>query len=149
MKLSSLTSVATVLAVSLGTSVAQAENNPFMAKPLSSITLADNHANHEGKCGEGKCGGGMKTATQEKAKEGKCGEGKCGGAKKDKHLPADSNKDGMISKAEFTSHHEQMFSQADANKDGMLDEKEHKALHRAMKAHKEGKCGEGKCGGAK
>jgi uncharacterized low-complexity protein len=127
MKLSSLTSVATVLAVSLGTSVAQAENNPFMAKPLSSITLADNHANHEGKCGEGKCGG----------------------AKKDKHLPADSNKDGMISKAEFTSHHEQMFSQADANKDGMLDAKEHKALHRAMKAHKEGKCGEGKCGGAK
>jgi len=138
MKLSSLTSVATVLAVSLGTSVAQAENNPFMAKPLSSITLADNHANHEGKCGEGKCGGGMKTATQEKAKEGKCGEGKCGGAKGT-----------SISKEDFMKKHDAMFDKADSNKDGMLDAKEHKALHRAMKAHKEGKCGEGKCGGAK
>lgn len=29
----------------------------------------------QGKCGEGKCGGGMK------GKEGKCGEGKCGGKK--------------------------------------------------------------------
>jgi uncharacterized low-complexity protein len=40
-----------------------------------------------------------------------------------------------------------------ANKDGMLDAKEHKALHRDMKknmkAHKEGKCGEGKCGSSK
>lgn len=143
MKLSSLTSVATVLAVSLGTSVAQAETNPFMAKPLSSMTLADNHhANHEGKCGEGKCGGSMKTATQEKAKEGKCGEGKCGGAK-----------GASVSKEDFMKKHGAMFDKADANKDGMLDAKEHKALHgdmkKGMKSHKEGKCGEGKCGGAK
>ena len=143
MKLSSLTPVAAVLAVSL-TAVAHAEtSNPFVAKPLSSIVVADNH---EGKCGgmkEGSCGGDKAT------KEGKCGEGKCGSDK----MKADANKDGTVSKAEFMSRHEAMFTAADANKDGMLDAKEHKALHRdmkkKMKSHKEGKCGEGKCGAAK
>ena len=132
MKLSSLTPVAAVLAVSL-TAVAHAEtSNPFVAKPLSTIVVADNH---EGKCGgmkEGSCGGDKAT------KEGKCGEGKCGSDK----MKADANKDGTVSKAEFMSRHE-----------AMLDAKEHKALHRdmkkKMKSHKEGKCGEGKCGAAK
>jgi hypothetical protein len=52
-----------------------------MAKPLSTIVVADNH--------EGQCGGMKANAAkvkvvavkvsvaQEKAKEGKCGEGKC------------------------------------------------------------------------
>lgn len=136
MKLSSLTPVAAVLAVSL-TAVAHAEtsSNPFVAKPLSTIVVADNH---EGKCGEGKCGGDKAA----KAKEGKCGEGKCGGAKGK-----------TMSKEDFMKKHDAMFDKADSNQDGMLDAKEHKALHRdmkkIMKAHKEGKCGEGKCGSSK
>ncbi|MBK7299600.1 MAG: hypothetical protein IPI79_03855 [Moraxellaceae bacterium] len=49
MKLSSLTPVAAVLAVSLS-AVAHAEtSNPFMAKLLSTIVVAAN--DHEGKCG--------------------------------------------------------------------------------------------------
>ncbi|MFO1391495.1 MAG: hypothetical protein U1E94_04650 [Agitococcus sp.] len=144
MKLSSLNSVAAVLTVSLA-SVAQAQtvSNPFMAQPLSTIVVADNH---EGKCGamkesskEGSCGG-----MKETAKEGKCGEGKCGGQMK---------ADAKVSKAEFMSRHEAMFNEADSNKDGMLDANEHKALHKVMKqkmkGHKEGKCGEGKCGASK
>jgi uncharacterized low-complexity protein len=100
MKLSSLTPVAAVLAVSL-TAVAHAEtSNPFVAKPLSTIVVADNH---EGKCGgmkEGSCGGDKAT------KESKCGENvvnvvKCGAEK----MKADA-KMAMISKAEFMSKHE-------------------------------------------
>lgn len=142
MKLSSLTSVAAVLAATVTVPV-QADNNPFVAKPLSSMIIASNHTNHEGKCGEGKCGGSMKA--EEKAKEGKCGEGKCGG--KMKNPPADTNKDGNVSKQEFMTRHEQMFNEADTNKDGMLSADERKGLHKKMM--KEGKCGEGKCGGAK
>ena len=57
-----------------GASVANAAENPFSMTELSSgYMVADSH---EGKCGEGKCGG------EKKAKEGKCGEGKCGGEKK-------------------------------------------------------------------
>ena len=99
MKLSSLNSVAAVLTVSLATAAhAQTVTNPFMAQPLSTIVVADNHEGKcggmkegskegscggmketakEGKCGEGKCGSGMKSH-----KEGKCGEGKCGSSKK-------------------------------------------------------------------
>ena len=53
--------------------VANAAENPFAMTDLEAgyNQLADSH---EGKCGEGKCGG-------EKTKEGKCGEGKCGGEK--------------------------------------------------------------------
>lgn len=142
MKLSSLTSVAAVLAATVTVPV-QADNNPFVAKPLSSMTIASNHTNHEGKCGEGKCGGSMKA--EEKAKEGKCGEGKCGG--KMKNPPADTNKDGNVSKQEFMTRHEQMFNEADTNKDSMLSADERKGLHKKMM--KEGKCGEGKCGSSK
>ena len=137
MKLSSLNSVAAVLTVSLATAAhAQTVTNPFMAQPLSTIVVADNH---EGKCGEGKCGGMKETAKEGKCgegkcgskmkshKEGKCGEGKCGG----KMMEADTNKDGNISKTEFMSRHEAMFNEADTNKDGMLDASEHKALHKA------------------
>lgn len=57
--------------------VASADVNPFSATPLAAgydiVNAADGH---EGKCGEGKCGG------DSKGEEGKCGEGKCGGDSK-------------------------------------------------------------------
>ena len=52
---------------------ASAAENPFQATELTAgYNLADGH---EGKCGEGKCGG------EKSSSEGKCGEGKCGGEK--------------------------------------------------------------------
>lgn len=75
----------------------------------------------------------------EKAAEGKCGEGKCGMEK------VDTDKDGKVSRAEFTAAHADKadkFDSMDANKDGFIDAAEHKA-------HSEGKCGEGKCGADK
>ncbi len=72
-------------AISLAASpVAMADSNPFGMTKLStnsSMQLAS------GKCGEGKCGGGMAKDSDKKV-EGKCGgnkdmsEGKCGGDKK-------------------------------------------------------------------
>ncbi|MGH8027525.1 MAG: HvfA family oxazolone/thioamide-modified RiPP metallophore [Pseudoxanthomonas sp.] len=76
----------------------------------------------------------------EKAAEGKCGEGKCGMEK------VDTDKDGKVSRAEFTAAHADKadkFDAIDTNKDGFIDAAEHKA-HAA-----EGKCGEGKCGADK
>ncbi|HHC74716.1 MAG TPA: hypothetical protein ENK78_06545 [Thiothrix sp.] len=112
---------------------AQAEN-PFSSNELSSgyMQLADASKAGEGKCGEGKCGG-EKT---EKSEEGKCGEGKCGM----KHVDAD--KDGKVSKEEFMKAHEAMFAKMDKDSNGVLEGDE-------LKMHKEGKCGEGKCGGEK
>lgn len=81
-------------------------------------------------------------AADEKATEGKCGadkkagEGKCGIEK------IDTDKDGKVSRAEFTTAHADKaatFDAIDTNKDGFIDAAEHKA-------HAEGKCGEGKCG---
>lgn len=113
-KLSTLTPIAAVLAVSLS-GVSQAASNPFATQALSAgTTLAAHHeAGKEGKCGEGKCGGKQ----EEKAgKEGKCGEGKCGGKKDDK-----AGKEGKCGEGKCG---------------GKKDDK----------AAKEGKCGEGKCG---
>jgi uncharacterized low-complexity protein len=80
-----------------GTSVANAAENPFGMKELSSGYMVA----EEGKCGgmkekekEGKCGGEKKESAEgkcgegkcgekRKANEGKCGEGKCGGEKKE------------------------------------------------------------------
>jgi len=60
------------LTSSLGASMTTLADNPFVANDLGSgYQLASRDA--EGKCGEGKCGGGA-----EKDTEGKCGEGKCG-----------------------------------------------------------------------
>ncbi|ASP39708.1 hypothetical protein CHH28_13945 [Bacterioplanes sanyensis] len=55
----------------LATTPAQASDaNPFASQTLDGgYQLA---GDHEGKCGEGKCGGKADS-------EGKCGEGKCGG----------------------------------------------------------------------
>ena len=108
-KLSTLTPIAAVLAVSLA-GASHAAENPFATTALSAgTTLAAHHgagkdenkeektttaADKEGRCGEGKCGGmkdkkptapAEKTEKAEKAdkasKEGKCGEGKCGEGK--------------------------------------------------------------------
>lgn len=125
-----------------GTSVANAAENPFSMTELSSgYMVADSH---EGKCGEGKCGG------SKGKKEGKCGEGKCGMSM------LDANGDGKVTKEEFMSGHEKMFSGKDKNGDGVLDASEMSMGMKmkegkcgASKGKKEGKCGEGKCGGSK
>ena len=88
---------------------------------------------------EGSCGG-------DKAAEGKCGEGKCGMEK------MDTDKDGRISRAEFSAAHDgkdDKFGAHDPNGDGFISAEEMKAHHdakRGDKAAMEGKCGEGKCG---
>ena len=56
---------------------AVADVNPFQLNPLSSGYDVVSKGGHEGKCGEGKCGG------EKGDSEGKCGEGKCGGEKGD------------------------------------------------------------------
>lgn len=81
----------------------------------------------------------------EKAGEGKCGEGKCGTA------AMDTNKDGKISKEEFAAHMGTPgdYAKYDTNKDGYIDNAEMTAAHGGgKKSGAEGKCGEGKCGGA-
>ena len=80
MKKHNLTAVAltacTTLAAAMGTAHAGDFNqSPFAMQSLSSGYMVAE--NHEGKCGEGKCGADKKAST-----EGKCGEGKCGGDKK-------------------------------------------------------------------
>ncbi|HEY0661538.1 MAG TPA: EF-hand domain-containing protein [Lysobacter sp.] len=109
-----------------------------MTDLASGYLLGASHAAAEGNCGadkkaEGACGG-------DKAKgEGKCGEGKCGIEK------MDTDKDGKVSSAEFGAAHDgdtSKFAKHDANSDGFITADE-------VKAHKEGKCGEGKCGGEK
>jgi uncharacterized low-complexity protein len=106
----------------------------FAVKQLGNgyqVTSPDGAKATEGKCGEGKCG-----ADKMKTTEGKCGEGKCGMAQ------IDTNKDGVITKAEHAAHANGMFAAMDKNKDGKVSADEMKASH-------EGKCGEGKCGAKK
>jgi uncharacterized low-complexity protein len=110
--------------------MAGATDNPFALQSLGSGYMV---AGMEGKCGAGKCGAG------------KCGVGKCGAAM------MDANKDGKVSKAEFTEHHEAMFAGMDKNNDGVLDAGEMgpgAGPGPGPKAQ-EGKCGQGKCGGMK
>ncbi len=121
----------TVFSVSLvNTTITNAAENPFSMQPVSSAytTLA------EGMGGKGKCGAG----------KGKGREGMCGMSRMD----ADS--DGKISKDEFVKGHAAKFKMIDQNGDGFIDESEHNAhMKKMMGFMKEGKCGEGKCGGAK
>ena len=102
--------------------VAFAADNPFVSQSLSKgYMVADAHKHGEKKSGEGKCGG-----------EGACGEGRCGASM------ADANRDGKITKEEWTSHHNAMFEHMDANKDGTISKDEIK-----------GKMTDGKCGSGK
>jgi uncharacterized low-complexity protein len=80
-------SVCTSLIAGIGTANAgqSFDQSPFAMQDLGSGYMVAEH--HEGKCGEGKCGGEKKAAEgkcggEKKAAEGKCGEGKCGGEKK-------------------------------------------------------------------
>lgn len=100
--------------------IVSATDNPFASQSLSKgYMVADAHKHQ--KSGEGKCGG-----------EGACGEGRCGASM------ADANKDGKITKEEWTAHHNAMFEHMDANKDGTISKDELK-----------GKMTDGKCGSGK
>lgn len=106
--------VGSAFAATLGLApIASAAENPFAIQTLEkgymvaqAHTYDEDTKTGEGKAGEGKCG------------EGKCGEGKCGAAM------ADTNKDGKISKEEWTKHHDLMFERMDSNKDGFIDKDE-------------------------
>ena len=130
--------VGTAFAATLGAApLASAAENPFAMQSLDQgYMVAD-----AGKMGDGKCGGM------------KAGEGKCGMSM------MDDNKDGKVSKEEFTKHHDAMFANMDANKDGFIDKDEMGKMMGGKcggaKKPMEGKCGgmkatpEGKCGGMK
>jgi uncharacterized low-complexity protein len=114
--------VGSAFAATLGAApIASAAENPFALSDLSSGYMV---ADYAAKPMEGKCGGM------------KAGEGKCGMSM------ADTNKDGKVSKEEADKMHASMFDKMDANKDGFIDKDE-------MAKMKDGKCGMGKCGGAK
>jgi uncharacterized low-complexity protein len=124
----------------------------FAMQPLAQgymLASAGDKAVTEGNCGANKAG-----------MEGKCGankagmEGKCGGKMFER---MDSNKDGMVSRAECRAHHDAEFDRRDTNKDGNISRAEADAAMKAKhegkcgadkKAGMEGKCGEGKCGGS-
>ncbi|WP_240096843.1 EF-hand domain-containing protein [Thermomonas flagellata] len=105
-----------------------------------------------GKASEGKCGG-----------EGKCGAGKMAAAKANHEggcgmAKMDTDKDGRVSRAEFTAAHPDraaMFAKIDTDGDGFISQAEMDAHHAAMQKPAtggkagEGKCGEGKCGEGK
>lgn len=109
--------VGSAFAATLGIApIASAADNPFAIQSLDKgYMVADAHKHAEKKAGEGKCGG-------MKAGEGKCGakasEGMCG------VTMADIDKDGKVSKEEWTKHHDAMFEHLDANKDGLIDKAE-------------------------
>jgi len=121
----------TVLTVSLANiAITNAAENPFSIKPVSGgyLMLA------EGKCGAGKCGAG-----KDKGGAGKCGMGRM-----------DADGDGNVTREEFMKGHEAMFDKIDTNGDGVIDPAERAAhMSKMMGFMKEGKCGEGKCGGSK
>ncbi|MGH8061717.1 MAG: HvfA family oxazolone/thioamide-modified RiPP metallophore [Pseudoxanthomonas sp.] len=138
----------------------------FAMQPMTQGYLVSaTAAAHGDKAAEGSCGADKKA-------EGSCGadkkaaEGKCGMDK------VDTDKDGKASRAEFDAAHPgepAKFDTIDTNKDGFIDAAEAKAHHEgkcgadkakgegscgadkktdAKAGHAEGKCGEGKCGGA-
>ena len=87
--------------------IASAADSPFASQSLDKgYMVAGAHDHATKKAGEGKCGA-------MKASEGSCGV-----------TMADLNKDGKVSKEEFTKHHDVMFEHMDANKDGFIDKSE-------------------------
>ncbi|MGH8508110.1 MAG: hypothetical protein ACREVH_05255 [Gammaproteobacteria bacterium] len=59
----------------------------------------------------------------------------------------DTDKDGKISKDEFTKHHDEAFAQMDANKDGTLDQSEMGHMGKMMESHCAGMPMKGGMGG--
>ena len=87
--------------------IASAADSPFVSQSLDrGYMVAGAHDHATKKAGEGKCGA-------MKASEGSCGV-----------TMADLNKDGKVSKEEFTKHHDVMFEHMDANKHGFIDKSE-------------------------
>lgn len=88
---------------------------------------------------------GDKAAGEHKMGEHKMGEhrmGKRGGGHMGGRMMmqmADANKDGAISREEFTAAHARMFDMADANKDGQLTAAEREAHHAQMRQKMGGK----------
>jgi len=125
MKIHLKLALGTTLAAGIALSAASAfAENPFSAQPVTTTTTLA--AADEAKCGsnmDGNCGSMKKTAT---GTEDVC--------------PADTNKDGKVSKEEFMKFHEKLFDEADTNKDGVLDASERKAMHAKMM--------DGSCGGS-
>lgn len=96
--------VGSAFAATLGFApTASAAENPFAIQSLEKgYMVAQAHTYDEDK----------------KTGESKAGEGKCGAAM------ADTNKDGKITKEEWTKHHDLKFEQMDSNKDGAIDKDE-------------------------
>ncbi|MEO8767361.1 MAG: hypothetical protein ABI363_03345 [Nitrosospira sp.] len=98
--------VGSAFAATLGVvPLVSAADSPFTLQSLDKGYLVADAG--EKKSREGKCGG-----------EGTCGEGRCGAAM------ADTNKDGKVTKEEWTAHHNAMFEHMDANKDGVIEKSE-------------------------
>lgn len=110
--------VGSAFAATLGTaSLVSAADNPFGIQSLGKgYMVADAHKYGDKKGSEGKCGG-----------EGSCGEGRCGASM------ADANKDGKVTKEEWSAHHNAMFEHMDTNKDGVIEKDE---MQRKMKHDK-------------
>ena len=99
--------VGSAFAATLGVApIAAAADNPFVAQPLDRGYMVAQAKAGEGKCGQGKCG-------SMKATEGMCGV-----------TMADTNKDGKVSKEEWSKHHDVMFEHMDTNKDGFIEKTE-------------------------
>jgi uncharacterized low-complexity protein len=103
--------IGSAFAATLGVApIASAADSPFVIQPLDKgYMAAQGHGEMkiaQAKCGQGKCGA-MKSS------EGMCGV-----------TMADSNKDGKVSKEEWSKHHDVMFEHMDANKDGFIDKAE-------------------------
>ena len=121
--------VGTAFAATLGAApVAFSAENPFALKSLDKGYMVA--SNHDSKT--------------KPMKEGKDGEGKCGMSM------ADANKDGKVSKEEFTAHNNAMFEKMDTNKDGFIDKDEMAKMMSSMKGMDGTMKGmEGKCGAKK
>ncbi len=59
----------------------------------------------------------------------------------------DTDKDGKVSKEEFTKHHDEMFAQMDTSKDGTLDQSEMGHMGAMMESHCAGMPMKGGTGG--
>jgi hypothetical protein len=69
------------------------------------------------------------------------------GCGKNMGVMMDTDKDGKVSKDEFTKHHDEMFAQMDTNKDGTLDQSEMGHMGKMMESHCAGMPMKGGMGG--